>query len=131
MKTIDPHGTRTPFEVLKAIGKNECVIFVLDQFMGKPYGIENTFFGRKTGTAYGLALFAIKTGSPVLPLYTYRDEKLRTHMVFLEEIPLEKIEDRDLQIKVMTQKYTDKIEEIVRQKPGQWMWVHRRWKVWG
>ncbi|GIL17730.1 MAG: lipid A lauroyl acyltransferase [Oligoflexia bacterium] len=129
-KFIDPHGAKTAFEILAALKKNEAVIFVVDQFMGRPYGIETHFFGRKTGTAYGLALFAIKTGAPVLPVYTYRDQDLKTHLVIEPPIPLESNADRDLQILTMTEKYNLKIEEIIRRSPQHWMWVHRRWKRW-
>ena len=127
---LEPHGRSTAFDILRLCRQNEAVIFVVDQFMGRPYGIETTFFGRKTGTAYGLALFALKTKSPVVPIYTYRDAELKTHVVFEEEITFEKIEDKDLQIKLMTQKYNDRVESIVRKYPEQWMWVHRRWKMW-
>ncbi|MEZ0391444.1 MAG: lysophospholipid acyltransferase family protein [Pseudobdellovibrionaceae bacterium] len=127
---LEPHGPSLAFDILKACKQNEAVVFVLDQFMGRPYGIETTFFGQKTGTAYGLALFAMKTKAPVLPVYTYRDAELRTHVVFEEEVIVEKIEDKDLQIRLMTQKYNDRVESIVRKYPEQWMWVHRRWKRW-
>lgn len=129
-KFIDPHGRSTPFDILKACKAKESVVFVIDQFMGKPFGIETTFFGKKTGTAYGLALFALKTGAPVLPVYTYRDKNLKTHVVFEPEIVVEDSgQDRDLQIAHRTQVYTNKVEELVRRHPEQWMWVHRRWKV--
>ncbi len=127
---IDPHGTKTPFQILSACKKNEGVVFVNDQFMGKPYGIETTFFGRPTGTAYGLALFAIKTGAPVLPVYTFRDSQGKTHIAFGNILPMVEHPDRQEQIHLLTQKYTDTIEELVRRYPDQWMWVHRRWKKW-
>jgi KDO2-lipid IV(A) lauroyltransferase len=129
-KFIDPHGRTTAFDILRACRQNESVVFVVDQFMGKPFGIETTFFGKKTGTAYGLALFNMKTRAPVLPMYTYRDAQGRIHVVCEPEIPMEVQTDRDLQIHRMTQKYNDKIEEIIRRHPEQWMWVHRRWKTW-
>lgn len=124
------HGKSLPFDILKACKQNQVVIFVIDQFMGKPFGIESRFFGRKTGSAYGLSLFALKTGAPVLPVYAYRDAELRTHVAFEPVIPFEKTEDRDLQFAHMTQKYNDQVEKIVRRHPDQWMWVHRRWKKW-
>jgi Kdo2-lipid IVA lauroyltransferase/acyltransferase len=130
VKFIDAHGSKIAFEILGACRKNEGVVFVIDQYMGKPYGIESKFFGKKTGTPYGLALFAIKTKAPVVPVYTFRDENLKTHLVFGKEIPFIECEDRDQQIALLTQQYNDKVEEIVRLHPEQWMWVHRRWKKW-
>lgn len=127
---IDAHGKKNAFEILSKLKKNESVVFVIDQYMATPYGIRSTFFGRTTGTAYGLALFHIKTEAPVLPVYTYRDENLKTHLVIGPELTLEKAENHDLQISQMTEKYNRRIEELILQHPENWMWVHRRWKAW-
>lgn len=122
---------KSAFDILKALKKKESVVFVLDQFMGPPLGVETEFFGKKTGTAFGLALFSEKTKAPVLPCFTYRDSEGFLVIRFEEEIPLETKETRDLTLQFMTQKYTDKIEDIIRRYPKQWMWIHRRWKVFG
>lgn len=132
VKYIEPHGERTPFAILKALKANELVGFVLDQHMGRPYGVETHFFGKKAGTAYGLALFHLKTKSPIVPMYTFEGEDGRVHVMFEKAFQYDEsyaeVPDRDLLLKQLTQKYTDKIEEIVRTYPNQWMWVHRRWK---
>lgn len=131
------HGTRfispekSTFEILKALKRNEIVIFVLDQFMGPPVGVRTRFFGHETGTALGLALIANRTGAPVLPSYTYRKPDGRHVLVF--EAPMPALEGHDESLREqniarMTQAYTDKIEAIVRRHPDQWMWIHRRWK---
>lgn len=127
---IDPHGAKTAFEILGGLKKKKGIVFVIDQFMGKPFGVESTFFGKKTGTAYGLALFSLKTEAPVLPLYTFRDSTGHTHIQFGEEIPRIEAENRDLQIQQMTESYNRKLESIIRAHPEQWMWIHRRWKKW-
>src|SRR5690606_28055274 len=44
VKYIEAHSDRTAFEILKAIRAKSLVVFVLDQFMGRPFGIETTFF---------------------------------------------------------------------------------------
>lgn len=130
-KFMDPHAPKTAFEILGACKRREPVTFVLDQFMGRPYGIESTFFGRKTGTAYGLALFALKTKAPVVPIYTYYNRDNRLQVVFDHIIePAEETGDRDLQIYQTTEKYNRWLEKIIRLHPEQWMWVHRRWKKW-
>ena len=104
--------------------------FVLDQFMGKPYGVETTFFGVTTGTAYGLALFAAKTEKPVVPLYTYSGDDQKMHIVFKPAIDLSEFQNDNSEGKyqLMTQKFNTTIEDIIRSQPEQWMWVHKRWK---
>lgn len=119
----------SPYEILKALKKNACVIFVLDQFMGPPLGVRTVFFGRETGTAMGLALFAQKTGAPVVPCYSRRREDGRYVVCFEPEVPFEELGDKNKNVQYMTQKYTERIEAIVRKYPEQWMWIHRRWKV--
>jgi len=130
---IEPHGERTPFAILKAIKNKASVGFVLDQHMGRPFGVRNVFFGRPVGTAYGLALFVLKTQSPVVLAYNYEGADGKNHAVFETIEGLEKFyqidsADREQTLVLLTQVFTDKIEEIVRRYPEQWMWIHRRWK---
>lgn len=130
VKFIEPHGTKTAFDILKAIKEKACVAFVLDQFMGRPYALETTFFGRKTGTAYGLALFYLKTGSPVVPVYSFEGQDGRYHVVYEPELDLDALltENKDENLLKLTQHFNDVIERAIRKHPEAWMWVHRRWK---
>lgn len=114
--------------ILKLLKKNKAIVFVLDQFLGPPIGIKTTFFGHETGTGMGLALLAERSNAPVVPVYTYRDERGGTHIVFEPEIPFVELANKEDTIKNMTQIYCNKIEEWVRAYPEQWLWVHRRWK---
>jgi KDO2-lipid IV(A) lauroyltransferase len=130
---IDPHNPRNAYSILAALKKNEVVVFVMDQFMGKPYGILTNFFGRPTGTSQGLALFQIKTQSPVVPIYTYRDLDHQIKVVIEKPLDISKVgidKSRDEQILQLTEMYNAKLEEIIKKHPEQWMWIHRRWKKW-
>jgi Kdo2-lipid IVA lauroyltransferase/acyltransferase len=122
---------KSSFEILRALKRNEAVIFVLDQFMGPPVGTRTRFFGVETGTAMGCALMALRTGVPVIPCYDVRCDD-GTHRIVIEEaIPTPTgLDDRlrEENIAALTQVYTDKIEGVVRRHPEQWMWIHRRWK---
>ncbi len=134
------HGTKfvspekSSFTILRALGQNEIVVFVLDQFMGPPVGVRTKFFGRETGTAMGLALVHLRTDAPLIVSYTYRRPDNKLVVVFEKAVsvadfgldPL--VTERGQIISMLTQKYTDKIEQLVRRHPEQWMWIHRRWK---
>jgi KDO2-lipid IV(A) lauroyltransferase len=88
-----------------------------------------------TGTAYGLAVFEMKMGAPVIPIWNWRDRESGKFHVCIEppvicdfdgEHP--KSLDKDTRILRMTENYNRILEEIIRKKPEQWMWIHRRWK---
>lgn len=130
VKHIEPHGEKTPFQILKALKSNGSVVFVLDQFMGKPYGIETTFFGRATGTAQGLALFYLKTKAPVVPVYCYESADGHVRIVFEAPLSLSALvsEDKEASIQKLTQYFCNVTESIILKYPEHWMWLHRRWK---
>ncbi len=115
-------------EILKVLNKNGIIIFIIDQFMGPPRGTKTQFFGHPTGTSMGLATFALKTGAVVLPAYNIRQNNGVLLNIIEPEIPFEQKGDRKTSVQHMTQIYTNKIEEIIRSYPTQWMWTHRRWK---
>ncbi len=118
---------RNPFAIFRALKDNKCLVFIIDQFMGIPYGIPVKFFGQTAWTAAGPAAFSLKTNLVVYPVYNYR----KNGQIILqaeEPIPVEIVGDHEQNIKHMTQKYNDRLEEIIRKYPEQWMWVHKRWK---
>ncbi|MCB0422538.1 MAG: lipid A biosynthesis lauroyl acyltransferase [Bdellovibrionales bacterium] len=116
------------FAVLKALKRNKNVVFVNDQFMGPPVGVRSTFFGKETGSAMGLAVMAQRSGSPIIPVSTYRRDDGVTVIVLDPEIPFEEKGSKEETILHMTQVFDHWTEKKVRQHPDQWMWVHRRWK---
>ena len=124
---INAHAKNNAFEILGALKKKRAVVFVLDQFMGRPYGLASQFFGKTTGTAYGLALFVKKTQLPVYPLYTYWDEDDKLHVCIDEAIDLkaELSENNE----VITNKFNQILEKIIMKHPENWLWIHRRWKT--
>jgi Kdo2-lipid IVA lauroyltransferase/acyltransferase len=127
---IDAHGKSNAFDILKALRRNRGVAFVLDQFMGKPYGVETLFFNQKTGTAYGLALFVLKTKKPVFPLYSYWGDNGKLNIVIRPAIDLSGLitDDSDIDKVTLTNRFNSELEMIIKQHPDHWMWVHNRWK---
>lgn len=135
LEIIDPHSPQNAFQILSAIKHNKAVVFVLDQYMGPPYGIKSRFFGIETGSAYGLSVFVKKTKSPVLPIYTYweSDKLMKVVIEPAMELNLDseesQAESKEQSILRLTEAFNKKIEDIIRKYPQHWMWVHKRWKV--
>ena len=134
-KAREQHGTkfipprRSSYEILKALKKNEMVIFVLDQYTGPPNGVLTNFFGQKTGTAFGPALFAQRSQATVIPAYSYRKKFGEYVIVVMDPIAFVEKSTKEETLRYNTQQYNEAIEKMVLHKPEQWMWVHRRWKI--
>ena len=77
----------------------------------------------KTGTDFGR-----KHGAPIVPVNVYREGPHHT-VIATEAIWPDAFRDHPDATKALTQAYSDRFEEFVRQHPEQWFWVHRRWKT--
>lgn len=119
---------KSSYHILKALKQGRTVIFVLDQYTAPPNGIVTEFFGKKTGTAFGLALLAQRSGAPVVPAYTYRTSYGQHVVEILDPLDFKEFPSSENPVQKNTQIYCDVVEQMIRNKPEQWMWVHRRWK---
>ena len=115
--------------MLRGLKRNEIVGIMLDQNMAWYEGVFVEYFGRPACTTTGLALLALHTGAPVLPGYIVRLPDGRYRLVIGPEVEIIRTGNRDADVFTNTQRFTNIIEEAVRQYPEQWFWVHQRWKT--
>ncbi|MBI3610838.1 MAG: D-glycero-beta-D-manno-heptose 1,7-bisphosphate 7-phosphatase [Nitrospirae bacterium] len=125
LNSKDPSSLR---QILSALHQKEMVGFLIDQNVVGDRGVYVDFFGRLAYTHKVVALVALKTGAPVIPMLMHREEGGRHRLVYGKALPLIKTGDRDRDVLTNTQRMTRVIEEAVRQRPEQWLWMHDRWK---
>jgi len=116
-------------KILRSLAHNEIVATMLDQNMAWQEGIFVDFFGRPACTTTGLALITLHTEAPVIPAYLVRLEDGRYKLIIKEEIQIVRTGDEHKDVLVNTQNFTKVIEDIVREYPDQWLWLHQRWKT--
>lgn len=113
--------------IYKSLRQGCAVGLLMDQSADWYDGVFVDFFNRGTFTNSGMALLALKTGAPVVPLFLIREAN-GFHAVLGPELPLIRTGDRTKDIEANTQRYNQVIEAYARMYPDQWFWVHRRWK---
>jgi len=64
----------------------------------------------------------------IIPAFITTDDHLHYTITFYEAIKTEKTEDKDKDILVSVQKQAKITEEIIRERPEEWFWLHQRWK---
>ena len=115
--------------VMKAVRENKMVGILLDQNVDWYDGVFVSFLGRPACTNKGLALMALKTGSPVIPAFSVRQPDGRYRIIFEKEVELCKTGDKTRDIEENTALFTGSIESYVNRYPDHWFWFHRRWKT--
>jgi KDO2-lipid IV(A) lauroyltransferase len=115
-------------KVIQALSKNYPVAILFDQRGRRSKGVWADFFGRKVPTTAGLAVMALKSNAPVLPVFMVR-EGFDKHRLFIRD-PLELIHTGDFHhdVEANTQLFNSVLESIIRQYPDQWLWIHRRFE---
>lgn len=117
-------------EILKALRNNEAVGILIDQNATLDSGVFVNFFNILACTTTSVATIALRTGATVIPGFLIWDEELRKHRLRFEP-PVELIQTGNLQSDIAenTALFNQILEGLVRKYPGQWLWLHRRWKT--
>jgi KDO2-lipid IV(A) lauroyltransferase len=113
---------------LNCLRRNEILYLVADEQQRRG-GIPVPFFGQKAFTPSGPALFSLKTGAPILPMFVLRKNRIQWTLVIGRPIEIERTSDEKKDIEALTAKFTRAIEDFIRQCPSQWTWLNRRWKL--
>ena len=90
-------------------------------------GIPVPFFGRSAMTATALALLALRFDCVALPARVERLRGARFRLTVFPPLPLPRTGDRDADIAALTANVTGVLEAWIRDRPEEWLWVHRRW----
>jgi KDO2-lipid IV(A) lauroyltransferase len=126
-RIIDKKGATT--EVAPLLSRGGAVGFIADQNAGSK-GLFVDFFGRKASTYKSIGLLAMEYNVPVVIGYARRcGEGFRFKVGAQDIIYPEDWKSQDDPLRYITQRYTKGIEDFVREDPGQYLWVHRRWKT--
>ena len=114
--------------VMKALSRNRVVGILIDQRAKRSEGIWADFFGKEAPTTPGLAVLAMKTGAPVVPVFMVRNGFKQHRLVIQEPLQLVHTGDIKKDVEANTQLFNHTLESMIRRYPDQWFWVHRRWE---
>ena len=125
MKTISV--TESPKKIGRSLREGRIVTFLSDQDSHE-HGIFVDFLGRPASTPKGPALFALKTGAPVIISLMLPLDNRRWKIRF-ERLERPSTENNEEFIYQFTKSFTDRLAVEVRRNPSCWFWPHRRWKT--
>ena len=120
----------TARDAARYLRENRVVAILGDQRVKKSQGVFVELFGEKVPTSKGITLLAMKTGAPMIPIYSERNGFLRYTIVFSRPLDIERRPRDGESMKHLLYRNARKInafiEGIVGDHPDEWLLVHRR-----
>jgi len=127
VELIDKRGALRP--VLEALRRRRLVGVLLDQNAARRESVFVPFFGHIASTSRSLALLSIRTGAPIVPIFTAREAPGRHRVIIEPPLPRPTVNDPEQAIVEMTARCNQAIEAAIRKTPEQWLWAHDRWRT--
>jgi KDO2-lipid IV(A) lauroyltransferase len=120
-----PKGTSGARQAYSHMARKNHLGLLVDQKLDN--GIAVPLFGRPAMTPPVLASFALKFKCPVLPVHVVRLGPARLQVIFEAPMKLPDSGDKNADVLSMTTDMNLILERWIREKPGAWLWLHRRW----
>lgn len=115
-------GARASLAHLRAGG---ALALLADQKMND--GIEAPFFGHPAMTPSAAAALALRFRCPLLPAHAERLGPAHLRVVVEAPLKLPDSGDRAADILALTEAINRRLEDWIRARPAEWLWLHRRW----
>ncbi|MBK8095126.1 MAG: lipopolysaccharide heptosyltransferase II [Verrucomicrobiaceae bacterium] len=115
-------GFTGPMKFMREAGQ---IGVLVDQHAGDK-GLWCPFFGRLASTTPVAALMAMRTGAVIMPMMVYDDGPARWRLVAAPAVTSTESEPT---AEGITAAMNLAVEQLIREQPACWFWVHERWKT--
>ncbi|TVR96150.1 MAG: lipid A biosynthesis lauroyl acyltransferase [Rhodospirillales bacterium] len=120
-----PKGPDGAKRLLKLLRSGAHLGMLVDQKMND--GIPVPFFGRDAMTAPAVAQLALRFRCPVIPARIERIEGVRFRITVFPPLDIVYSGNRSADERALMTRINAMIEGWIRERPEQWLWLHRRW----
>lgn len=112
-------------EMLSVMKRGGVIAMLVDQKLNE--GLPVPFFGREAMTAEAIAYFALKFGCPLYPTRVERLGGARFRLTTYDPLVINKTSDKKGDLRAIMLEINKLLENWIRERPEQWLWIHRRW----
>jgi Kdo2-lipid IVA lauroyltransferase/acyltransferase len=120
-----PKGREGARAIMATLNARGSVCMLVDQKMND--GIPVPFFGRDAMTAPAIAQMALRFDCPIIPVRAERLGGVHLRMTAFPPLDLPRTGNREADIRATMVQINKLLEDWVRARPEQWLWLHRRW----
>ena len=113
-------------KIIEAASKNILIGMLADV---KLQGEQIDFLGRKAESSTIVARLHLKYKMEIIPVKLERLQHCKFKITFLPPIKFNQLDVKNSDLKAMTMDIHKVYENMIAENPGQWFWLHNRWKL--
>jgi len=113
---------------ISAINKGKIIGILTDQSIRKSQSTDVTFFGHNATHSPIASILARKFKLDMIPIYISTDDYVNYKVKVYDPIKYIKTENQEEDLAILTQAQANIMEEVIKENPKQWFWMHKRWK---
>lgn len=113
---------------IRAINQKKIIGILTDQHLPLAQSINIDFFNHKVTHTPLASILSRKFEIDLIPAYISTDDYENYVVKIYPPIKTLKTENQEEDLESMTKAQAKVLEEVIRAKPNQWFWQHKRWK---
>ena len=113
---------------IKAIHQGKTIGILTDQAIGKNQSINVDFFGIDATHTPLASILSRKFDLDLIPAFISTEDYIQYKVTIYDPIKSLKTDDQEKDLTTLTQLQANIMEQVIRENPKQWFWMHRRWK---
>ncbi|MDA1099151.1 MAG: lysophospholipid acyltransferase family protein [Proteobacteria bacterium] len=118
-------GRRGAKEAMRALRGGAVLGLLFDQKMND--GAVTTLFGHQAMSPVAPAQLALRLACPLIPVRVERTAGARFRITIYPPIAFAASGDRQADAGAVMDRLNEQLEAWIRERPEDWMWLHRRW----
>lgn len=116
-------------EILRKLRHGGTIGILADQHARTADALVVPFFGRPASTTSAVARLADRTRAFILPVAAVRIAPALYELTFDPPIDVDQLEAAERTPAALTARINEVLERMICRNPGQWLWLHNRWKL--
>jgi KDO2-lipid IV(A) lauroyltransferase len=127
MGVLNVRTDDSPLTILRHLKNGYAIGFLIDTDSFRVAGELIPFFGRPAKTPVGPTQLGLMAGAAFMPVFCISFPGGKYRLIFGEELRPDSLDRSRENVYRITSQMTKIIENMIRQYPDQWIWMHDRW----
>jgi len=126
IEMLDKKGAMKP--MINVLKNGKILGLLVDQNTTENEGLLVDFFGKPVRHTPSAAILGRRFDALIIPVFITTEDHLHYKVTFYDAIITKKTQNKERDILESVQKQAKVTEEVIRKKPQEWFWLHKRWK---